>query len=72
MAFTDDDAQMVDDHIVQAERHVTRQEELVLWLRMRGFPTEIAEELLTEFRFSLEQHRLHRELIRLGSGIHPN
>ena len=54
---------MVDDHIAQGERHVTRQEEIVAWLRSRGHPTDIAEELLAEFRSTLLQHRAHRDVM---------
>lgn len=61
MAFTAADLQMVDDHIAQGERHVSEQEELVEWLRSRGHPTEVAEELLAEFRATLVQHRAHRD-----------
>jgi hypothetical protein len=63
MAYTAADIQMVDDHIAQGERHVTRQEEIVAWLRSRGHPTSQAEELLAEFQLSLEQHRAHREVM---------
>ena len=63
MAFTAADLQMVDDHIAQGERHVTRQEEIVAWLKSRGHPTEMAEQLLAEFQSALVQHRLHRDLM---------
>jgi hypothetical protein len=65
MAFTAADLQMVDDHIAQGERHITRQEEIVAWLQSRGHPTEMAEDLLTEFEATLAQHREHRELMLL-------
>lgn len=67
VAYSAADLQMVDDHIALAERHVTRQEEIVAWLRSRGHPTEIAEQLLAEFRSSLDQHRAHREVM-----VHSN
>ena len=63
MAFTSADFKMVDDHIAQGERHVTRQEELVAWLKSRGHPTDIAENLLEEFQATLAQHRAHRDLM---------
>jgi len=63
MAFTASDLRMVDDHITQGERHVTRQEEIIAWLQSRGHPTEIAEQLLVEFQSTLLQHRAHRELM---------
>ena len=63
MAYSAADLQMVDDHIVQGERHLTRQEEIVAWLRSRGPPTEMAEQLLAEFPSTLLQHREHRDLM---------
>lgn len=64
MSFSAADLRMVDNHIAQGERHVTRQRELVAWLRSKGHPTETAEQLLAVFVFSLEQHRAHREVMR--------
>lgn len=61
MAFSAADLRMVDDHIVQGERHVTRQQELVAWLGSRGYPTEMAEQLLAEFQATLLEHRAHRD-----------
>ena len=66
VAYSAADLQMVDDHIALAERHVTRQQELVAYLRSRGHPTEVAEQLLAEFRSSLEQHRAHRDVMLHG------
>jgi hypothetical protein len=63
MAFGAADLQMVDDHIIQGERHVTRQEELVQWLRERGLPTVDAESLLEDFKATLIQHRAHRDMM---------
>lgn len=62
---------MVDDHIAQGERHVTRQEEIVAWLKSRGHPTEQAEQLLAEFQSTLLQHMAHRELMLHANEI-PN
>jgi hypothetical protein len=72
MAFSAADLQMVDDHIALGEKHVTRQRELLAWLKSRGHPTDIAEDLLTEFEATLDQHRLHREqmLRPIHSGRH--
>lgn len=69
MAFSAADLQMVDDHIAQGERHVSRQKEIVAWLRSRGHPTAVAEELLGEFEATLVQHRAHRDLMRREGGI---
>ena len=63
VAYSAADLRMVDDHIIQGERHVTRQEELVQRLRERGLPTDEAEMLLDEFRSTLAQHRAHRDLM---------
>ena len=69
MAYTAADLRMVDDHIAQGERHVTRQEEIVALLRSRGHPTEVAEQLLAEFQSTLRQHREHRELMRRSNKL---
>ena len=61
MAFDPADLRMVDDHIAQGERHVTRQKEIISWLSSRGHPTEMAEQLLEAFQATLLQHRAHRE-----------
>lgn len=63
MAFSAAELRMVDDHIAQGERHLTRQEELIAWLRNRGHPTDMAEQLLAEFEATLVQHRAHREVM---------
>lgn len=65
MAFSAADLKMVDDHIAQGERHVTRQEEIIAWLESRGHPTEAAERLLVEFQATLVQHKAHRDLMLL-------
>jgi hypothetical protein len=61
MAVDPAELRMVDAHIAQGTRHVARQKELVDWLRSRGHPTEVAEQLLAVFRSTLRQHRKHRE-----------
>ena len=60
MAYSAAELRMVDDHIAQGERHVHRQRELVAWLKSRGHPTDMAEDLLAQFEASLLQHREHR------------
>ena len=72
MAYSAADLRMVDDHIAQGERHVTRQLELVAWLQSRGYPTEMAEQLLIEFQSTLEQHRSHRELMLRSNQVAGN
>ena len=71
MAFNAADLKMVDDHIAQGEHHVTRQGELVAWVKERGHPTDIAEELLAEFKATLLQHRAHRELMIAERDLDP-
>jgi len=60
MTYSADDVRMVEEHIVQGERHIVRQQELIDRLRGRGLPTGSAEELLEEFRETLKQHWDHR------------
>jgi hypothetical protein len=60
MAYTAADLRMADDHIAQGERHIVQQEGLISRLRARGLPTHAAEDLLEEFRATLDQHREHR------------
>ena len=71
MAFNAADLRMVDDHIVQGEHHVTRQEELIAWLKERGHPTEAAEQLLADFQATLRQHRAHRQLMTDDNDADP-
>lgn len=71
MAFNEADLRMADNHVAQGERHVARQLEIIAWLRERGHPTETAENLLTEFRSTLVQHRTHRDLMRMESEPDP-
>ena len=68
MAFSPADLQMVDDHITQGERHVTRQLEIIAYLKSRGHPTEMAEQLLVEFQSTLLQHRSHRDVMLREAG----
>ena len=63
MAFTLAEMRMVDDHIAQGEKHVTRQKELIAWLKGRGHSTDLAEQLLAAFQQTLRQHRAHRNKI---------
>ena len=70
MAYTAADVEMVESHIIQGERHIVRQQELIERLGKHGLPTREAEELLKQFHETLEQHWLHRaamlEAIRLS------
>ena len=71
MAFTAADLQMVEDHIALGERHVARQRELLLFLKSRGHPTELAEQLLADFQSMLLQHRAHREQMLAETELDP-
>lgn len=71
MAYTAADLQMVDDHIAQGERHIVQQMELIARLRSRGLPTNLAEDLLEEFRATLSQHREHRAIMIVSMGVEP-
>lgn len=51
--------EMARRHVVVGERHVARQREIVARLRDIGGATDIAEQLLTEFEATLEDHRAH-------------
>jgi hypothetical protein len=63
MAYTRADLAMIDEHIAQGERHVIQQEELITRLRTHGLPTDVAEDLLADFRSLLHQHWEHRTLV---------
>lgn len=63
MAYTAADLEMVDDHIAQGEKHITRQLELIARLRSFNLPTSQAEQLLEQFQATLSRHREHRELM---------
>jgi len=69
MAFSWADLRMVDDHITQGERHVTRQEGLIAWLKSRGHPTDQAEQLLAEFESALIRHRAQRDVMLRANEI---
>lgn len=70
MTYSAADVQMVENHIVQGERHIVRQQQLIDRLHHHGLPTAEAERLLIQFRDTLQQHWLHRaamlEAIRLS------
>jgi hypothetical protein len=63
MAYTPADLQMAELHVAEGQRHVLQQEELVSRLRLRGLPTEEAENLLSSFWSILQIHRQCRDLI---------
>jgi len=57
------DLDMANRHIAEAERHIVRQEEIITDLGAKSADTNLAEELLAEFRATLRMHREDRDLI---------
>ena len=57
-AVTETELEMVKRHVLEGERHLANQVELIDWLKERGYPTEIAERLLTNLE---DMQRLHLE-----------
>jgi hypothetical protein len=60
MAYTAADVQMAEGHILQGERHIALQHELINRLREHGLPTEAAEQLLVTFQDTMHSHWEHR------------
>lgn len=61
MAYSQDDLDMAERHVVQAERHIREQVERIERLRSNGLPIWPAEELLRLFQATLAQHQQHRD-----------
>ena len=61
--YTVAELQRADRHIVEAERHVVRQEQIVRELHASANSTEIAAELLRQFNSLLAAHCGHRAAI---------
>ena len=72
MAYTQADVDMADAHILQGERHIIQQEELISRLRSQGLPTQAAEELLILFNSALQHHREHRDSMFNSLRLHPS
>ena len=68
MSYTQQDLDMAVRHVDEGERHVVQQERILSELRLRGQPTDMAENLLGEFRQTLEQHKEHRDYIEASLG----
>lgn len=56
--------EMVLRHVAEGERHVALQRRIVAHLREIGGDLALAEQLLTEFEASLDQHRAHRDRLQ--------
>ena len=59
MAVGETELQMVERHVRQGEKHVSRQLEIIVDLQFRDQPTGLAESLLLNFEISLHAHRDH-------------
>lgn len=59
MAAVENELEMVQRHVQQAERHVSRQLEIVAEIRLGKQPTELAERLLLSFEAALLAHQDH-------------
>ena len=59
MAVGETELQMVERHVRQGERHVSRQLEIITAMQLRGQHTGLAESLLFNFDKSLRAHRDH-------------
>jgi hypothetical protein len=64
LAMTEQDRRhlaQADQHIAECKGHVARQEELIQRIRMRGQPTEWAEQTLDLLKGALGDFEKHRE-----------
>jgi len=59
MVATETELEMVQRHIRQGERHVSRQHEIIAELTLRNQPTWLAESLLLDFQDVLRAHQDH-------------
>jgi predicted small metal-binding protein len=64
MNASETELEMVTRHVAAGERHVALQEDIVAHLRTLHGSTSLAEELLIEFRSTLDAHRAHLDRIR--------
>jgi hypothetical protein len=64
MALPESELEMAARHVAEGERHVTLQEQIVSHLGEIGASTDVARDLLVEFRSTLGRHRAH--LLRLS------
>ena len=59
MAVVETELEMVERHVQQGERHVSRQLEIIAEMNDRNQPIDLAESLLFSFERSLSAHRDH-------------
>ena len=61
MTIGESELEMVQRHVLQAERHVSRQLEIISSMQARNQPTGLAKDLLLSFDRSLRAHKAHLE-----------
>ena len=61
MRAAETELEMVQRHILEGERHVSRQLEIIAEMQLRKQPTGSAENLLFNFDKSLRAHKAHLE-----------
>ena len=59
MVAAETEMEMVQRHVGQGNRHVSRQIEIIAGLRLRNHPTELAENMLLDFQATLRAHQDH-------------
>ena len=59
MSVGETELEMVQRHVRQGERHVSRQLEIIADITIRNQPTGLAEDLLFNFEDTLRAHRDH-------------
>ena len=61
MRVGETELEMVQRHVRQGERHVSRQLEIIADMQFRKQPNGLAESLLLNFDRSLRAHKVHLE-----------
>ena len=63
MRIGETELEMVERHVREGEKHVSRQLEIIADMQLRKQPTGAAESLLFNFDKSLRAHKDHLELL---------
>ena len=61
MKIGETELEMVQRHVLQGERHVSHQLEIISGMQARNQPTSLAKDLLFSFDTSLRAHKAHVE-----------
>ena len=61
MTTGETELEMVQRHVLQGERHVLRQLEIISVMQARNQPTSLAKDLLFSFDTSLRAHKAYLE-----------